>query len=433
MRTRALNIFDSIKTSFWFIPASMSLASAALAFFATNSDYRQESPWTSWIWSGGPEGAREVLSVIASAMITVAGVVFSITIVALALTSSQYGPRLLRRFMRDPGTQFVLGTFVSTYLYCLLVLRMVRSSNDQLFVPHLSVAIAILFAGASVCVFIYFIHHVAASIHVENVTSSVAQNLLEAIDEMFPEEAKCKEDDAGPQLPPAEKSTILKSTQHGYIQGIENEKLVHLARKNDLLISLQQHPGNFVHEKMPLALVWSAAPLPRKLRQELRSAFIIGGFRTPTQDVDYSIHQLVEIGVRALSPSLNDPFTAVTCLDWLGAALAKLAQKEFPPQYRYDQDGALRLVVQLESYPHMMEAAFQQIRYYGKASPAVLLRLMKTLESLDSSLVRPEDRAAVRQHATATMDVARQLPPCEMKTEIDHLYAKLVQEEQATL
>jgi uncharacterized membrane protein len=430
VKTRALNIFDSIRTSFWFIPTAMSLASAALAFFATSRDYRQDSPWTGWIWSGGPEGAREVLSVIASAMITVAGVVFSITIVALALTSSQYGPRLLRRFMRDPGNQFVLGTFVSTYLYCLLVLRMVRETSGQVFVPHLSVAFAILFAGTSVCVLIYFIHHVAASIHVESVTSSVAQSLFEAIDEMFPEEAQNKEDYARPQLPPAEKSTTLKSTKHGYIQGIDNEKLVHLASKNDLLVSLQQHPGNFVHEDMPLALVWAPAPLPRELRQELRSPFLIGGFRTPTQDVDYSIHQLVEIAVRALSPSLNDPFTAVTCLDWLGAALAKVARREFPPQYRYDQEGRLRLVVQLESYPHMMETAFQQIRYYGKTSPVVLLRLMKTLESLHASLVRPEDREAVRSHATATREVARQLPPCEMKNEIEDLFVKLVQEEQ---
>lgn len=426
MKIRLLNLVEVLRSNFWFIPTSMSLASAILAFVAINQDYGQQPYWTIWIWSGGPEGAREVLSVIASSMITVAGVVFSITIVALAQTATQYGPRLLNRFMRDLGDQVVLGTFVSTYLYCVLVLRMVQNGSDQQFVPDLSVSIAILFAVASVCVLIYFIHHVSASIHVENVTSYVAQSLLAAIDEMYPGKEVTLKDTAPVPLPPEEQGEILVSRTNGYIQGIENDKLLSLAHKHDLMVFLLQHAGNFVHEGMPLARVWASSPLSKNLHQQLAGAFLIGGSRTPTQDVDFSLHQLVEIAVRALSTSLNDPYTAITCLDWVGAALARLAKRDFPSRYRCDDDGKLRLVLQLENFPHIMQTALQPIRHYGKNSPAVLLRLMKIIASLKEDVVRPEDFRSVLDNATATWQTAAELPSSGLKEELHKVYATLI-------
>lgn len=432
LKLRLLNIFETIRTSFWFIPTVMALLATALAFFTVHLDYGAASPGgegtTVWIWSGGPEGAREVLSVIAASMITVAGVVFSITIVALALASNQYGPRLLRRFMRDTGDQVVLGTFISAYLYCLLVLRMIRSLEHQRFVPHISVTVAVVFAIAGVCVLIYFIHHVSVSIHVENLTSGVAYDLLSSIDEIFPDKGarNSSEGPAPPCLPPVAEAQEVISTVNGYIQAIENERMVMISEGNDLLVCLLQHPGNFISAGTPIARVWSQVPLRQELKEELSSAFIVGRFRTPTQDVDYSIHQLVEIAVRALSPSLNDPFTAVTCLDWLGAALTKLAHKKFPSPYRYDRRGVLRLVVQLESFPHMMDTALEAIRHYGKGSPVVLLRLMKIVAAAGAHVSRPDDINAVLEHARSIMETAEGIDSRATQAEITNIYQELL-------
>lgn len=176
---RLANLWESLRTSYWFVPTLMTAGGVALSFASVHLDERVNYKWVrtvGWIWAGGAEGARQVLSTIAGSMITVAGVAFSITIVALTLASNQFGPRLLRNFVRDAGNQIVLGTFIATFVYCLLVLRTVRGEDDTEFVPYVSVTLGVAFALTSLGVLIYFIHHVAISIQAENLIASVARS-----------------------------------------------------------------------------------------------------------------------------------------------------------------------------------------------------------------------------------------------------------------
>ncbi len=187
---RLAQLWESLRTSYWFVPTVMTAGAVGLSFASVHLDQVVKAEWVravGWIWAGSPEGARQVLSTIAGSMITVAGVAFSITIVALTLASTQFGPRLLRNFVRDLGNQVVLGTFVSTFVYCLLVLRTVRGGDVAEFVPYLSVTLGVAFALASLGVLIYFIHHVSGAIQAEHLIASVADELEDAIERMFPE------------------------------------------------------------------------------------------------------------------------------------------------------------------------------------------------------------------------------------------------------
>jgi uncharacterized membrane protein len=408
MRTRLRNVWQLLNTSFWFVPTLMALAAVGLAFVTIEIDARTDERWRgalSWVWGGGPEGARELMSTIASSMITVAGVVFSITIVSLQLASSQYGPRLLGNFMRDTGNQLVLGTFVATFIYCLLVLRTVRSAEGEVFVPHLSVTVGALLALASLAVLIYFIHHVADAIQAENLTAATARDLRGVIDYLFPEMLGkgATEPDGEPADLPTDSdqnSTVVLAAGSGYVQAIESETLMKAAGSNDLLLRLLHRPGDFIVEGEALARVWPADRCTDETKELIADAFIVGRHQTLTQDAKYSAHQLVEIAVRALSPGINDPFTAIACMDWLGASLRQLAQRRIPSIYRYDSDRRLRIIAPTTTFADLADIAFNQIRQYGHRSVPVMLRALETIARLADNIHRAEDGEALRRHAT---------------------------------
>nr|MBA3387048.1 DUF2254 domain-containing protein [Chthoniobacterales bacterium] len=345
MKTFLSAWLERLRTSYWFIPTLLAAAATALSFLTVHADTLMNAKWvrvTGWIWAGGPEGARTVLATIAGSTITVAGVVFSVTIVSLTLASSQFGPRLLRTFLNDRGTQLVLGVFVSTFLYCLLVLRTIRGTDAANFVPFLSVTVGLLFAVASVAFLIFFVHHVSTSILADNLIARVATELREGIDRLYPEDAgrggvrdaEPTEDDLPPRF--AEEAEAVAAKASGYIDAIAMENLLALAKEEDLILRLCHRPGDFVAEGATLVWLWPGAKSNEKIRARLCSAFYFGKERTRTQDLEYSIGQLVEVAVRALSPGINDPFTAMTCIDWLGDALIRLAGREIPSAWRYD-------------------------------------------------------------------------------------------------
>lgn len=414
--TRLANRWESLRTSLWFVPALMTMGAVALSFLSVHIDGEVSAEWVrtvGWIWAGSPEGAREVLSTIAGSMITVAGVAFSITIVALTLASSQFGPRLLRNFVRDLGNQVVLGTFVSAFVYCLLVLRTVRSGDETDFVPYLSVTLGVVFALAGLGVLIYFIHHIATGIQAEHLIAAVAGELEDTIARLFPE----KLGEPGRQPPGLSEKALeqiekegdlVEAHGSGYLQAVDSEELMSLASRKDLVLQLLEAPGSFVIEGGALARAWPAGRLDNGTIGSIRAAFILGKGRTPTQDPEYAVHSLVEIGVRALSPGINDPFTAMTCLDWLGAALSGLAGREIPSRYRYDDQGRLRVIVDGADFEAVADAAFNQIRQYGRGSVSVLLRLLDTIAAVAGHLRRPEDRASLRLHADKALRDARE-------------------------
>lgn len=339
-------LLDRVRSSFWFIPVVMAVGALALAYATISLD----APLTNWLertwgWTfqGGAEGAGNVLGTVAGSMITIAGVVFSMTLVALSLTSSQLGPRMLRNFMRDTSTQVVLGTFVATFLYCLLVLRTIRRAEEVLFVPHLSVSLGVVLAVVSIGVLIYFIHHVSVSIQANEVVAGVSRELIEGIDRLFPEDVG----QGAPRIPiePPDASFLeaferearpVAAAGDGYLQFIDTDVLLELAKEEDVVLRLERGPGHYIVADRPLVLVWPGDQVNDKLTARVRSAFALGNQRTPRQDIEFAVSQLVEIAVRALSPGLNDPFTAIACVDHLGSALSRLAQREMPSPYRHD-------------------------------------------------------------------------------------------------
>lgn len=407
MRLWILHHWDSLRTNYWFVPAVVAASAVSLAALTTRFDQAAQSDAgaaLSWAYSGGPEGARAVLSTIAGSMITVAGTVFSITIVALTLASGQFGPRLLRNFIRDRGNQFVLGVFTATFIYCLLILRTVRGSDEHPFVPGISVTVALVLALLGLGVLIYFIHHVAVSIQASHVIAVVNQELLETIDRLWPAElgeglkastTQTRQIAAAEQEP----SMPVAAAASGYIDAVNDEALLRLATERNVVLALARRPGNFIVKGSPLAQVSPAQDVDEELAKKINAVFTLSAYRTPFQDVEFAVDQLVEIAVRALSPGINDPFTAMTCLDRLGEALCRLARRAVPSPYRYDNEQRLRVIVHTVEFGSVVDAAFNQIRQYGRSSAAVMIRMLETLAVIANHSDREEVRSSLARHA----------------------------------
>ncbi len=408
MRVQVFRTWERVRSSFWFLPAVMAGGAMVLAFATVALD-TVVTDWLTLGWgltfTGGAEGASALLGAIAGSMITIAGVVFSMTLVALSLASSQLGPRLLHSFMRDTTTQMVLGTFVATFLYCLLVLRTVRRAEEIVFVPHLSVALGVLLAVVSVGVLIYFIHHVSVSIQANEIVARVGRELIEGIDRLFPETIGRGAPRIPTEPPDADfldrfdrEARPIGSAGDGYLQFVDGDALMAFAMQEDVVIRLVRRPGDYVVATRPLALVWPGNRVTDQLIERVNSAFALGNQPTSGQDIEFAVNQLVEIAIRALSPGVNDPFTAMTCVDRLGSALCRLAQRDIPSPYRHDTQDQLRVIAPVFTFPDVTNAAFNQIRQYGRSSTAVTIRLLETIAEVAGSVHRSEDRVALLRH-----------------------------------
>lgn len=409
MRVQVFKTWDRVRSSFWFLPAVMAGGAMGLAFAAVALD-KPVTDWLSlnwgWTFTGGAEGASSLLGVIAGSMITIAGVVFSMTLVALSLASSQLGPRLLRNFMRDTTTQTVLGTFVATFVYCLIVLRTIRRAEEIAFVPHLSVTVGVLLAMVSVGLLIYFIHHVSVSIQVNEIVALVGTELIEGIEQLFPENIGRGSPRIPTEPPDADfldtfdrEARPIGSAGDGYLQFVDGKALMALAMQEDVVLQLERRPGHYVVATRPLALVWPGTRVTDQLVERVNSAFALGNQRTSVQDIEFAVNQLVEIAIRALSPGVNDPFTAIACVDHLASALCRLAQRDMPSPYRHDTRDQLRVIAPVFTFPEAADAAFNQIRQHGRSSTAVTIRLLETIAKVAGSVHRSEDRAALLRHA----------------------------------
>jgi uncharacterized membrane protein len=359
-----------------------------------------------WLSNMGPESAMTLLSTIAGSMITIAGVVFSITIVVLTLASSQFGPRLLGNFLRDRANQIVLGTFIATFLYCLLVLRTIHVEPNG-YIPYWGTVLGLLLAVCSVGVLIYFIHHIAVSIQAPHLIASVSAELSNDVARLFPEGIGKKMPATGSRKPLGEivtrlekEGTEIPAQGGGYLQAIDGDKLVEIAQKENLIVLLHYRPGHFLIKGAPIGTVLADKTITPEVIKSLNQQFICGNERTQEQDIEFSVLQLVEVGVRALSPGVNDPFTCIQCIDQLSANLCQLAQREFPSPYRYDDEKTLRVVARTLRFEAILNAAFHQIRQHGKGNVAVLIRLLEGLERIGACLQRHEDREAIRRHVT---------------------------------
>jgi uncharacterized membrane protein len=398
VRARLALWWELLRESYWFVPTVMMLGGVALAGATLRADHALGGRWPAfaWLYGGNAEGARVVLGTIAGSMIGVAGVVFSITIVSLTLASNQFGPRLLRNFMRDLGTQVTLGTFVVTFLYCLLVIWTVRG-GDAGFVPFVSVTLAMVLAVTSLAVLVYYIHHIAAQIQAPNVIAAVARDLAGAIDRLCPESDDPAETTDAPPVPRG-RGAVIASEGSGYLAVLSIDELLEVARERDLLIRLRHRPGRWVLAGSPLAEAFPADRVDDEVRRRIVGACVLGSIRTLAQDMEFAVEQLVEVGVRALSPGVNDPFTAVTCIDVLGDALRRVATRPLPSPVRRDGHGVPRVIRHPITFPSLLDAAFNQLRQYGASSVAVTIRLLETIAAIAAQAARADDLEALRRH-----------------------------------
>jgi uncharacterized membrane protein len=349
------------------------------------------------------DSARSILSTISGAMIGVAGTVFSVTLVVLTLASSQFGPRLIKNFMYIKLNQVVLGSYISTYLYCLLVLNAVKDSDDYSFIPSISIFAAILAAGANIILLIVFIHKIAISIQADKVISDISDFISGQVDTLFPEkmgEEKEGEDiDALAAISAYKIRTSIKSPKSGYFQYIDSEALMEVVAEQNALLELNYRPGSYLVKGMEIAMFYTNKNLEEQALGNLLGQFVIGKTKTAQQDLEYSIHQMVEIAARALSPGVNDPFTAIACIDNLTTTMCYLAQAKFPSKYRFDEEGYLRIIADNLDFEGVLDAAFNQIRQFSTGSTAVIIRLMEALKTILEFTSKQNHQNAVIKHA----------------------------------
>ncbi|WOD38439.1 DUF2254 domain-containing protein [Nodosilinea sp. E11] len=407
--------WDNLRSSYWFLPTLMAVGAIALAFglLAIDRSDSIDISALSWIYQGGADGAREVLSVIAGSMVTVAATAFSITIVALQLASSHFGPRLLRNFMQDQGNQIVLGTFIATFIYCLLVLRTIRGEDHEPFVPQLSVTVGVLLAMASIGVLIYFIHHASTIIQVSHVIADVSHDLEQVTNRLFPEALGQEIDQQGEStrdMPTDFDATAqpVQAKKTGYLQGIEDDVLMQVACDENLLLQVKAYPGAFIIEGGPLVMAYPANRVTQSVGDRINQAFVLGHELTKQQNVAFPIEQLVEIALRALSPAINDPFTAIRCIDQLADGLARLASREFPSPYRYDQSHNLRVIAAPVKFETLANTAFNQIRQYGSTDTVVIGRLLAAIAAIAPFTRHFKQRHILQQHVEAIWHSSQQ-------------------------
>ena len=406
--TRIYNIWHGLRASFWFLPMLMAGAAMLLAFTTITIERAWIGPQNvrSWLlYHGGPEGAGRILGVIAGSMMTVAGVVFSITIVVLSLASSQFGPRLTRNFMEVKSNQLVLGAFVATFIYSVVVLHSVTADGVQV-VPRLSVSVDVVLSIISLGLLIYFIHNISQSIRAENIIARVRNDLDQAINRIFPktiasETATLQPRNASDYTVPTDcsrEACQIMAAHSGYLQAIDNEALMTLAEKENLRVFLKYRAGAFITAGSILVTVWPGHKVDTSLARRMNALFILGTEQTLEQDVEFAIGQLAEIAVRALSPGINDPFTAITCIDWLGASLSRLANRQMPASHLYDPDNRLRVIRKTFHFEGLLDAAFNMIRQNSRSVEAVSIHLLETLATIAAQTTREADRAALRRH-----------------------------------
>jgi uncharacterized membrane protein len=375
MKDRLLNVWNQVHTSFWFVPTVMAVAAALLSFLALDLDRLV-----------GEKFAQSI---------TVAGTVFSITIVALTLASSQFGPRLLRNFVRDTGNQITLGTFTATFLYCILILRTIRAQDEGAFVPYISVTIGVGLAVASLGVLIYFVHHVSITIQAENLIARVGRELRDSVDAHFPEIGQ-KEPDASIMQVEFQQSLDsmevchVTSQRSGYLGAIDRDTIVDQGREKDMRIVLRCSPGDFVLCGDTMCEIWHSSH--RKVAKEsiddLRDVFSLNDQRTEEQDVRYGARQLAEIACRSLSPGINDPYTAMGCVDWISDALVLVLRRDTPREFVEDEDGVIRLREYPPGFASLCHATIEPVVAYGLDSPLVAQHLVMALGRVAENVKR---------------------------------------------
>lgn len=409
---------EALRTTFWVVPTLLIVVAVLLFIVTFEIDlaaYHHRLSLPAWVKTGSADAGRQVLIAIAAAIITTVGVVFSITILALTLASQQFGPRMMRNFIRDLGNQMTLGVFVGTFVYSVLALGSVTALPGGDFVPHLSITVAEALLLVDLAVLIYFIHHIAKSIQLPEVIAGIARDLDRAIDAEFPEHQATHDRSTDGQSALTadlleklgERGAEVTARQSGYLQFVSYAQLVEIAESLDAVIRLAHRPGHFVVANRRLATVWPGGAAGQ-VAAALDKAHVTGPHRTLTQDPVFAIDQLVEIAIRALSPAVNDTFTALTCIDWLSAGLSEISARVLEEGVYRGRSGKVRLIEFDPSYERMVNRSFDKVRQSARGMPAVIIRLIDALAHIMENTTGPEQRAVLMRQAEMIMRAAEE-------------------------
>ena len=402
MKVRLKKAIEVLSDTFWVLPGTMAFAGIILAMALVHADRSGNLPaWlldSTWLYNGGSTGARTLLGAVASSTIGVAGTVFSITIAALSLAAGQMGPRLLRNFTKDRGNQVTLGVFLGTFSYSLMVLRTVRAQDEGAFVPHLSLTVGIGLAFVCVGTLVYFVGHMAGRINVDTVIDLVSDDVGRSFERLTVAEP---ERDPPPLIFWRDAAPVLDG-RRGYLQQLDAEGLAAWAGENDTSIRLLVRPGDYVFPGTPIALV---RPMVKDVEDAILRATALGPQRGSSADIEFAIRQLVEVAVRALSPGINDPLTAISVVDHLGAALCDLVPRHLRTGVVIEE-GRPVLIVPSVDYDGLVDTMFHMIRQNGSGSTAVLARMLDALTAVVSIERNPARGATLLRHANLLLDDA---------------------------
>ncbi|WP_370400450.1 DUF2254 domain-containing protein [Sulfitobacter sp. JB4-11] len=398
MSKRALiaKYFNDIRASYWFLPTILALLAVVLAQVTLYVDHTFQILPEGWRTTQ-VEGARSTLALISQSMIGVAGVMFSMTIVAVSFASGNFGPRLIGNFMRDRGNQWSLGILIATFVYTLLILRAVQSQfgpedNGAAFVPHLSLAIALGLTAIAVMSMIYFVHHIPEIINVSNITAELGARLQSALKTYISRDEDHVAVDAGP-FPSRDADEQFFLANSGYIQTWNRQRLAELAQEHSLFISIDRVAGDFVSPSTPILNVWTTSSLSDDLVHKLKDCFALGSVPTEAQNPEFIVAQLVEMVARAMSPGVNDPFTAINCINWMYVGLSTAANYEGGIRAR--PQGRLRY--RTISFEAILKSAVGNIAPYVRDDRIVSAHLAQILERLQSETDNATALALLRE------------------------------------
>jgi len=395
----------------WVIPAllvqfAFSLA-LALLFIDANIDQKALAQWPV-IGVIGADTAISLLQTIASAMITTGATVFSIPIVALTLASMQFSPRVLGNFIRDRATQIVLGVFLGVFTYCLIVLRAVRS-GDNGFVPCLSLFVALVLALVGVAFLVYFIYRIAVSIQASSIAANIVREACSVAEEYFPKHpAPSAAHVRDQELAQVSKQLVWQdiiSTKTGYIQHAEEKELFGLACQRDIVIRIARYSGAFIVEGEVIAFVSMEGKPDADLSRTINACFMVGPYRTMEQDIAYGIWQLVDMGLKALSPAVNDTSTGIMCINHLGAIIGRIAPYQAISRFHLD-NGKLRLATVIPNFESLLDQSFDQLRHSAADNNAVIIRILHAINMIGNMCHDPQRRRAIMKHIQLVADVA---------------------------
>ena len=342
-----------------------------------------------------PQVAQIILGGIAASIMTVVSIVFAIMLMTLTLASMQFSPRIIVSFVQDRVTQWTLGIFLGTFLYCMAALPAARSLPHP-FAPVFTVMGAMLLAVACVGWLLFFIHHISRAISVNHIVAKIAADTIAMIDEMMPWPHRHDRLDGAPVTGSTWETTV-SSEVSGYIRFVDRKRLVGLAKTYRVKINVLRRVGHFVPAGVPLLAVSKDGRLTSEGMEDLRGAFDFGPTRTLQQDVEFGILQIVDIALKAISPAVNDPSTAINCVDQLSAIMIRFASREPPEAVLYDPPGTVRVVIPWIGFDRLLEAAFEQIRMYSKSDVAVSLRLLRALADIAATTPDPEYRRTLAE------------------------------------